>query len=175
MKVTFFENEVAKEDDESPSFERNGDELKMISAWKNDDDGNIKITNKKADDLKPEDKEEVDINSNPDLIKKRPKESKYTVMSCESKVESDEINLVQLDGNDDSDEEVRRYLDQAKSVLNKLLSNILDKFEVLNISRMWGLELSDDNFSRQKYQLQKTLLEHILKEDDSDYYQRLLK
>ena len=175
MKVTVFENEVAKEDDESPSFERNGDELMMISAWKNDDDGNIKITNKKADDLKPEDKEEVDINSNPDLIKKRPKESKYTVMSCESKVESDEINLVQLDGNDDSDEEVRRYLDQAKSVLNKLLSNILDKFEVLNISRMWGLELSDDNFSRQKYQLQKTLLEHILKEDDSDYYQRLLK
>ena len=90
--------------------------------------------------------------------------------------DSDGINMVQLDGNDDdSIEEVQRYLDQAKSVLNKLLSNFLDQFEVLNISRMWGLELSEDNFSSQKYQLQKALLEHILKEDDSEYYQSLLR
>ena len=53
MEMTVFENEVSKEDDESP-FESNGDELIMVSSRKNDDDGNIKITSKKADDLKPE-------------------------------------------------------------------------------------------------------------------------
>jgi hypothetical protein len=68
MKVTVFENEVAKDEEESPfSFERNSDELMKISVREDDDDGNIKITIKEADDedLKPEDKEEVDINSNP--------------------------------------------------------------------------------------------------------------
>eukprot|EP00090_Calanus_glacialis_P003417 TRINITY_DN12530_c0_g1_i1.p1 TRINITY_DN12530_c0_g1~~TRINITY_DN12530_c0_g1_i1.p1 ORF type:complete len:215 (+),score=95.73 TRINITY_DN12530_c0_g1_i1:280-924(+) len=68
MKVTIFENEVAKDEEESPfSFERNSDELMKISVREDDDDGNIKITIKEADDedLKPVDKEEDDINSNP--------------------------------------------------------------------------------------------------------------
>ena len=67
MKVTVFENEVAKDEEESPfSFERNSDELMKISVREDDDDINIKITIKEADDedLKPEDKEE-DINLNP--------------------------------------------------------------------------------------------------------------
>ena len=68
MKVTVFENVVAKDEEESPfSFERSRDELIMISVRGDDDDGNIKITIKEADDedLKPVDKEEDDINSNP--------------------------------------------------------------------------------------------------------------
>ena len=67
MKVTVFENEVAKVEEESSfSFERNSDELMKISVREDDDDGNIKITIKEADDedLKLEDKED-DINSNP--------------------------------------------------------------------------------------------------------------
>jgi multidrug efflux pump subunit AcrA (membrane-fusion protein) len=67
MKVTVFENEVAKDEEESPfSFERNSDELMKISVREDDDDINIKITIKEADDedLKLEDKEEV-INLNP--------------------------------------------------------------------------------------------------------------
>jgi hypothetical protein len=66
MKVTVFENEVAKDEEESPfSFERNSDEVMNISVRK--DYGNIEITIKEADDkdLKPVDKEEDDINSNP--------------------------------------------------------------------------------------------------------------
>ena len=68
MKVTVFENEVAKAEEESPfSFERNSDELMKISVREDDDDSNIKITIKEADDedLKDVDKEEDDINSNP--------------------------------------------------------------------------------------------------------------
>ena len=68
MKVTVFENEVAKDEEESPfSFERNSDELMKISVREDDEDSNIKITIKETDDedLKPEDKEEFDINSNP--------------------------------------------------------------------------------------------------------------
>ena len=49
------------------SFERNSDELMKISVRRDDDDCNIMITIQEADDeaLKPEDKEEDDINSNP--------------------------------------------------------------------------------------------------------------
>ena len=68
MKVTVFENEVAKDEEEIPfSFDRNSDELMKISVREDDDDSNIKITIKETDDedLKPEDKEEFDINSNP--------------------------------------------------------------------------------------------------------------
>ena len=67
MKVTVFENEAVKDEEESLfSFERNSDELVKISVREDDDDGNIKITIKEADeDLNPVHKEEDDINSNP--------------------------------------------------------------------------------------------------------------
>ena len=51
MKVTVFENEVAKDEEEIPfSFDRNSDELMKISVREDDDDSNIKITIKETDD-----------------------------------------------------------------------------------------------------------------------------
>ena len=86
----------------------------------------------------------------------------------------------QLDGQADEIEsntgETRvRHLETAKSVLDRLLGDGFDRFEILNISRQWGLELGVDNFSRQKYQLQKMLVEHILREENCEFYQKLLK
>ena len=92
---------------------------------------------------------------------------------------SEEMVISQLDGEDDTFEEIvnaeSSQLDGIKCDLNKLIQNKMDKFEVLNLSRRFGLDASDQaSFSTQKLKLQIVMVENILKEDDQEYYQNLL-
>ena len=112
----------------------------------------------------------IGLNSNPDMLvvkssdQLRAKTGQFMVMG-------------QVDGENDIIEEIaeRSTVDNIKSDLSRLIQNKLDKFEVLNISRTFGLDTSDQaRFSTLKLQLQKVMIENILKEDNQEYYLNLL-
>ena len=71
-----------------------------------------------------------------------------------------EINIMQVDGESDltvefiTDEEFQRQenLEFCKSVLQKLQLDNYDKFEIINLSVKFDLDISgESNFSKQKY------------------------
>ena len=69
----------------------------------------------------------------------------------------------------------RDQLDYFKSILSKLLRDDYDKFEILNICVKLNVDVScEPIFSKQKYLLQKCVLEQIIKEDSDEYFKRLL-
>ena len=76
-------------------------------------------------------------------------------------------------------EENRRYedktLEDLKSLLKKLLSNNIDQFEVIVQARRLAIGVEEGSFSRQKYLLQKRVLEQILIKEETHYYVRLLE
>ena len=65
-----------------------------------------------------------------------------------------------------------------KDILSKLLDDKLDKFEILKIAGKFSVNLyEEESFSKQKYILQKFVLEQLLKVEtqSSNYFSRLLK
>ena len=65
-----------------------------------------------------------------------------------------------------------------KNLLQKLLCDQLDHFEILNHAERLSLNLDKvEGFSKQKYAVQKTVLEQILKgeEENPDYYYGILE
>ena len=67
-------------------------------------------------------------------------------------------------------------LDGLKNDLTKILMNKVDQFEILNLAQRLSQDISyEESFSRQKYLVQKAVLEQILKSDHCDYFERLLQ
>ena len=65
-----------------------------------------------------------------------------------------------------------------KNILSKLMNDFVDQFEVMELARKFSVDLSnEESFSKQKYLLQKSVLEQILKsETENDrYFTRLLE
>ena len=78
----------------------------------------------------------------------------------------------------DGVEEVRNAtLESLRKFLDKLLANNIDQFEVLSLAQRLSVNLdNEDSFSKQKYLVQKSLLEQILKNDrDNMMYKRILE
>ena len=117
-------------------------------------------------------------------------EEVYTVSSVKA-VETDEFNdavnvnsefqdtILQVDGETmvtDLDLEETAGLILYKQVLDKLLRDQYDQFEILSLGNKLQVDIqSETNFSQQKYFIQKHILECILREDGSNHYLRLLE
>ena len=72
----------------------------------------------------------------------------------------------------------RNLCADLKIILEKLLKDQLDQFEVLSLADRFSVNLNEvENFSNQKYALQKGVLEQILRveDEDRDYYKRVLE
>ena len=83
--------------------------------------------------------------------------------------------IPQLDGGPGS-EDPASMLDRCKHVLDNLLRDKYDSFEVLSLAREFGIDIQiESSLSKQKLLLQKCVLDNIIKEDQSDYFRRLLK
>ena len=67
-----------------------------------------------------------------------------------------------------------KTFEDLKILLKKLLFNNIDQFEVLDQANRLAIEVDQQTFSRQKYLLQKKVLEQILKKEETHYYLRLL-
>ena len=95
-----------------------------------------------------------------------------------------EENIFQVDGEPgDVDEDLvlnenstNFVLERCKDALADLLRDKCDRFEILALATKFEVDLEDEpSFSRQKYLLQKCILDNIIKDDKSDYYVQLLK
>ena len=65
--------------------------------------------------------------------------------------------------------------ERLKNILKKLLQNEMDQIEVLSIAEHLSLNVrNEERFSKQKYALQKVVLEQIVKVEPTDYFQQLL-
>ena len=65
-----------------------------------------------------------------------------------------------------------------KLVLAKLLNDQIDQFEVLSLAQRLSVDLSHvENYSKQKYLLQESVLEQILRQekDNTDHYKKILE
>ena len=83
-------------------------------------------------------------------------------------------NIPQLDGETDVDRFVA--LDMLKEILNNLLKQKYDRFEVLTLLDKFEVDIHGETmFSRQQYCLQKVILKCIIREDPSELYPRLLR
>ena len=74
-------------------------------------------------------------------------------------------------------EEARNVtLESLRKFLDKLLTNSIDQFEVLSLAQRLSVNLENEaSFSKQKYLVQKSLVEQILKNDkDNMTYKRIL-
>ena len=88
----------------------------------------------------------------------------------------DKSDILQVDGSSDAASEASEGLTRCKEILEKLLRNQYDQFEVLSLINRFSIELqSESSFSRQKYLLQKHVLECIVREDNSETYVQLLE
>ena len=86
-----------------------------------------------------------------------------------------QIKIIQLDGETGEVGSIE-LLEDCKNVLNKLLKNDYDKFDVLALAQKFEVNLQDEaSFSRKKYLLQIKVLENILREEDDEYYVRILE
>ena len=83
---------------------------------------------------------------------------------------------MQVDGNSDA-AEASEGLTRCKEILERLLRNQYDQFEVLSLINRFNVAdlQNESSFSRQKYLLQKHVLECIVREDNSDTYVQLLE
>ena len=83
--------------------------------------------------------------------------------------------LPQLDG-ESGEVGSNEMLMECKNVLTKLLRDDFDKFDVLALSNKFDVTIEQDaSFSRKKYLLQIKVLENIMKEDDDEYYPRIME
>ena len=88
--------------------------------------------------------------------------------------------MLQVDGEtgDEPDEsaglETQESLDFCKIILKNLQRDSYDKFQVLNLCEKFAVNVRDLIFSKQKYMLQKVVLEHIMKEENNESNRRLL-
>ena len=85
-------------------------------------------------------------------------------------------SIPQLDGDSgDILEETEDLLENCKNILDNLLRDSFDKFEVLALALQFNVDLDrESSFSKQKYLIQKTVLDNIIKQDKSEYYIKLL-
>ena len=85
-------------------------------------------------------------------------------------------SIPQLDGDSgDILEETEDLLENCKNILDNLLGDSFDKFEVLALALQFNVDLDrESSFSKQKYLIQKTVLDNIIKQDKSEYYIKLL-
>ena len=67
-------------------------------------------------------------------------------------------------------------LESLRKSLDKLLANNIDQFEVLSLAQRLSVNLeNEESFSKQKYLVQKSLVEQLLKnERDNMMYNRIL-
>lgn len=92
-------------------------------------------------------------------------------MSTSEQPLGQEVSDFQSQGNADQTETQERL----KTVVKKLLQNKMDKMEVLRMADLMSLNMStEESFSKQKYALQKAVLEQIVKKEPSDYFKQLL-
>ena len=78
--------------------------------------------------------------------------------------------------NDESEEEQNDTLRNLKKSLSKLILNTIDEFEVLYLAQKLHQDVSECfGFSQQKYLVQKAILEHIIKYEETELYKRLLE
>ena len=61
-------------------------------------------------------------------------------------------------------------MEDLKCLLKKLLSNNIDQLEVIVQARRLAIGVEEGSFSRQKYLLQKRVLEQILIKEETHYY-----
>ena len=86
------------------------------------------------------------------------------------------FEILQVDGNTDDAMEPSDGLILCKQILNRLLKDECDQFEILSLGNKFQVELQNESsFSRQKYLLQEHLIECIVREDKDPYYARLLE
>lgn len=88
----------------------------------------------------------------------------------------EQFEIMQVDGNTDDAVEGSDGLNLCKQILDRLLKNECDQFEILSFGNKFQVDLQkESSFSRQKYLLQKHIIECIIREDRNDYYARLLE
>ena len=69
----------------------------------------------------------------------------------------------------------RQTQEKLKDILKKLLQNKLDQFEILSYADKLSVNIRiEERFSKQKFALQKAVLEQILKVESSSYFLQLL-
>ena len=90
--------------------------------------------------------------------------------NSEQIMQVDGENGVELD--EENSDEMNSNLEFCKTILTNLLRDSFDKFEVISLCDKFGLNVRDLQFSKQKYLLQKTVLEHIMKEENDEFYRR---
>ena len=82
------------------------------------------------------------------------------------------FKISQIDGETGEDIE---ELDNLKSILDSLLRDKLDKFEVTSLLLKFEVDIhGESSYLRQKNLLQKHVIERIIKEDENSYYSHLL-
>ena len=88
---------------------------------------------------------------------------------------TNEQPAIELEVMEVSTENTEETQERLKNIVKKLLQNKMDKVEVLSLAERMSLNVrNEESFSKQKYALQKAVLEQIMKKEPSEYFKQLL-